>query len=719
VRIPIDYYRILGVPCQAPDEQIQQARDDRGKQLPRREYSERAIEARLHLLEEAYRILSDPDSRREYDARILEGDPRVPSLETPTIGESSPNLGNPTIEVERPYLIGALLFLQELGEYELVARLGEEGLTDPALGPTRDDIVLTIALAYQELSRERWQEKEYETASEIAEKAIGLLEKENSYPSVIDDIRDDFYRLRPYRILELLSRDLGDIRARSRGLALLAETLDDRHGIDGTRNDRSGLKIDDFLRFIQQLRIHLTLEEQQHIFDREARRPSAVGDYLRVYVYLARGFAKRQPEAIVKANERLEKLQKHQDVSLERAICALLLGQVETATAILEKSQDKKILHYIQERSPDPADLLPGLCSYGERWLQSEVLSRFRDLDDRTLSLKEYFADETVQNYLETLSEFPNKKNETDRGELSPDPLESEVTIIPTLPEPIHATVRGESTMSESAYSYPQPRKPSRSYRGTRERSASSPSGDRGGLVVTAAYRKPAAVNPPRRRYRPEGPARPDATVPVAPSRRTRKARRGKLRLDRVAILAAGVFGTIAAFGFGVKAFVDSRSPLAALQGDQLAIELTTPVIEIPSLEARASEPAELTKETAAEVVRSWLAAKGEAMGQGHQSAKLSEILTGPALEIWQKRASALKGNNYWRYDHQIDVRSLTIDPNDKNRATVEARVREKATYFANGKGSAARSYDDTLDIRYDLVRSGDKWLIQNTKVMN
>ncbi|MEL6762276.1 MAG: J domain-containing protein, partial [Cyanobacteria bacterium J06607_6] len=46
MRIPLDHYRILGLPIQATTEQLKQAHRDRTLQLPRREYSEIAIESR-------------------------------------------------------------------------------------------------------------------------------------------------------------------------------------------------------------------------------------------------------------------------------------------------------------------------------------------------------------------------------------------------------------------------------------------------------------------------------------------------------------------------------------------------------------------------------------------------------------------------------------------------------------------------------------------------
>jgi len=47
-----------------------------------------------------------------------------------------------------------------------------------------------------------------------------------------------------------------------------------------------------------------------------------------------------------------------------------LLGQTEAASRALELSQEYEP-H--QEHSQGFPDLLPGLCLYGERWLQTEV----------------------------------------------------------------------------------------------------------------------------------------------------------------------------------------------------------------------------------------------------------------------------------------------------------------------------------------------------------
>ncbi|WP_168186412.1 J domain-containing protein, partial [Hydrocoleum sp. CS-953] len=71
MRIPLDYYRILGLPIQATAEQLRQAHRDRTQQFPRREYSEATIVARKQLIDEAYAVLSDLEQRQTYDGSFL------------------------------------------------------------------------------------------------------------------------------------------------------------------------------------------------------------------------------------------------------------------------------------------------------------------------------------------------------------------------------------------------------------------------------------------------------------------------------------------------------------------------------------------------------------------------------------------------------------------------------------------------------------------------
>ncbi len=419
MRIPLDYYRILGLPIQATTEQLQQAYRDRALQLPRREYSEVAIAARRQLLDQAYTVLSDPQERTAYDGNFLNHTFEPPSEESLSDRTSSDNPEidpfTPSLEITDEQFVGAVLILNDLGEYELVLKqsrpylssgnlrvsLDQGRLGEPEL--VRADIVLTIALACLELGREQWQQTQYENAATSLETGQKLLLSEGLFPTIRGEIQADLYKLRPYRVLELLALPTENATERRHGLAMLQDMLQERGGIDGAGDDQSGLNIDDFLRFIQQLRGYLTASEQQALFESEAKRPSAVATYLAVYALITRGFCQRQPALIVHAKQLLMRLSKRQDVHLEQAVCALLLGQTEQATRALELSQEQQSLAFIRENSQGSPDLLPGLCLYGERWLQTEVFPHFRDLAQERVSLKDYFADPEIQAYLENL----------------------------------------------------------------------------------------------------------------------------------------------------------------------------------------------------------------------------------------------------------------------------------------------------------------------------
>jgi len=234
VRIPLDYYRILGLPIQATADQLQQAHRDRTQQLPRREYSEAAIASRKQLLDEAYAALSNPEQRRAYDATFLASshDPtrdRFASAESGAIAlETDADPYAPSIDIDDSQLVGALLILLELGEYELVLKLGHPYLSNSAFSGNagrsaqadiaRSDVVLTLAFAYLELGREQWQQGQYESAAESLEAGQELLLREGMFAGVRGEMQSDLYKLRPYRILELLALPAANEIERGQGM---------------------------------------------------------------------------------------------------------------------------------------------------------------------------------------------------------------------------------------------------------------------------------------------------------------------------------------------------------------------------------------------------------------------------------------------------------------------------------------------------------------------
>jgi curved DNA-binding protein CbpA len=758
VRIPLDYYRILGLPLAASEEQLRQAYSDRIVQLPRREYSQAAISSRKQLIEEAYVVLSDPKQRSTYDHLYLAHAYDPDNLAAATVakenrpestkrGLDTQSLG---IEIAQDELVGALLILQELGEYELVLKLGRpylvnkngatsarnNNLADEEIYESAEhpDVVLTVALACLELGREQWQQGHYENAAISLETGQELLVREGLFASVQAEIQADLYKLRPYRILELLALPQEKTAERSQGLELLQNLLEDRGGIDGTNNDDSGLNIDDFLRFIQQLRNHLTVAEQHKLFEAQSKRPSAVATYLAVYALIARGFAQRQPALIRQARQMLIRLGKRQDVHLEQSLCALLLGQTEEATRVLELSQEYEALAFIRDKSQDSPDLLPGLCLYAEQWLQNEVFPHFRDLANHQAFLKDYFANQQVQAYLEALPTDAETTNEW-------------AVINPQyFPQPQKNNSPFPNNSPRNSGQFNHSRTPDLDLPETPEYSNFSPPiWNSSGSVkseVPAAERmsqgtnqnwngsaKSATPSPNQKRRRRK--TTPSAIRERVPDNRphARRPRRrrtfantieGKTRLvwrvfiSLVSLLVFCVLATTT-FGWLKNLFFPTQNP----RGSELFVQINQPPISIPNPNTKLeSGEGSLTDATAEEVIQTWLLTKAEAFGPNHEINNLDQILTGSALSKSRQTGEQYKSeNSYYKYDHSVKIESVEKSDFFADRAVVKARVKEAKQLYENGQFQ--KSSNEDLRVQYDLIRERGKWRIQSISAVN
>lgn len=760
MQIPLDYYRILGVPIQATPEQLQQAYSDRAQQLPRSHYSNSAIVARKQLLEAAYTLLSDPEQRRAYDEKILTKTYALEPQAHPQTGASGEGIDPRSakisgIEIQDHQLAGALLLLQELGEYELVLQLGSpylrSGILDlkhHRLGSvlSEADILLSVALCDLELGREQWQQGQYEKAAQFLQAGLELLLREGLFSDIQGEIRADLSKLRPYRILELLALPEDAQSERRQGLSLLQEMLDHRGGIDGTGNDQSGLNVHEFLRFIQQLRSYLSVSEQQELFENEAHRPSPVATYLAIYALIAQGYVQRQPALIRQTKAMLLRFSTHQELYLEQAVCALLLGQPAAANQLLELSHEYETLAFIRERSEDSPDLIPGLYLYTERWLQDEVFPYFRNLADQQVHLKAYFTDPQVQAYLETL-----------------------------VAEPVLATSSGETAgfarveplgnlAGRTALDGPPDRSDSKLESGF--------SDQRVDRVVTPTLRQPAVQPPepqalplrpqdlssaqrlvqsvatpdsPRTSTHSRRPARRDRPSPLLPEQRQASPLRSKvanqprvrkpayrrsLRLEKqrrqakiLGLIALGLLAIGAVTATIVYALRELQSPSPGTQ-EQPLVELERPPLPIPAPSRPLAQTARqifkssaLNQEGVRQLVQAWQATKAEALGPKRIVDRLPQVLTGPALSEWNTRAQEARANN-WYWDYKLDrlgVNALSsINP---NQMSVEVTVDETANFFLQGQRQPGSSYTDTYRVRYTLVRQNGKWLIREMKV--
>lgn len=763
MRIPLDYYRVLSVPVKATAEQLEQAYQDRLLQQPRREYSDRAIKARQELIQHSYQVLSDLEQRAVYDTQFLVNMQPLEASKPPEgsaveakseeVIESIPLVTNPTIEVPSSQIVGALLILHELGEYETVLKLGidyfnqkyQEQSPSDKISPdsTQEDLILTIALAYLELGREQWCRKEYENAAVSGQMGIKLLERQSLFPHLREELELDLHKLRPYRILALISQNSAKSARRKQGFQLLQSMLMQRRGIEGKAGDRSGLSFDQFLHFIQQLRTYLTSAEQQQLFDNESQ-DSAIANYLAVYALLARGFCLKQPELIIRAQRKLDSLGEKQDVSWEQAVSALLLGHTEKAIYQLKNAPDTSRLKQIEQHKANSGDLLPGLCFYGEKWLLEDVVSQFDDLSPTQLTLKDYFADREVQAYLEELAP-PTAYVKTN----------SNATVEPknSSPERTKVAETGFSSLLRGLFS-PKKSKSARIgsskiHKTQREFTTvgSKINSTTGAPVASTAIEGNGKIpsNPQKTVYRPapqnshqqNRPVKKSPTLPLQPQAKTRavpasvmhkaqgavKQRRAKKKRSSATLNKGWLLILGSLLGLGTISFVAAKlflspSPKA---NEALAVALSQPAVELPPKKAQtvAAKPNLSFTERSQQVIQTWLSSKSAAFGKEHQIDRLDDILAEPLLTTWRDRALADKqANSYREYQHQLTVRSAEMNPNDTNKATVEAEVKEVAKHYQSGQLDNAQSYDDNLLVRYQLVRQGEKWLIDKAEVL-
>ncbi|AIE75001.1 MULTISPECIES: IMS domain-containing protein [unclassified Synechocystis] len=709
--IPLDFYRILGIPPQSGEETIEQAHQDRLLQLPRREFSDAAVNVRNQLLAIAYETLRDPEKRLAYDREWW-------GVEDMALGEALP-LATPQLECSPEQKIGALLILLDLGEYELVLKYGEPTLHEPVPpgGGTAQDYLLSVILAHWELSRERWQQQQYEFAATASLKALARLQQDNSFPELEEEIRQELYRLRPYRILELLARQGQGEAQRQQGLALLQAMIEDRGGIEGKGEDYSGLGNDDFLKFIHQLRCYLTVAEQNALFLPESQRPSLVASYLVVHSLMAEGVKEQQPIAIVEAKSLIAQLENCQDLALEKAICELLLGQTETVLAAIDQGEPK-IATSLESKLAAGEDPLTAFYTFTEQWLEEEITPYFSDLSPAVLSLKAYFNNPSVQEYLE---------------QLEPDSLTTDHSFAPdTLPS---TATESQTPMVHSSAAFPDrplaptaPPRRSRSSRRSRETISSdsdnSPGFSTTTLAPAIAYDSDSLSSNGMGGERPSNGFTVNSSLGSAvPEHKPQRRRKKRVTIKPVRF---GIFLLcLAAIVGGTAALVISRtgSPLATLAEDPLDVSLNQASEFIPDdATGRTlilSQPI-FSQQVGQLVVQNWLDGKKLAFGPDHDFAALDGVLAPNLLAQQRVRAQQDKAQQRYRqYEHKLEILSYQVDPKNPNQATVTARVEEISQPFSlsnqQANGSATR---DDLTVRYQLVRHQGIWKITQIQVV-
>ena len=404
--LPIDHFRLLGVSPSAAPESILRRLETRCDSPPDQGFTHEVLLLRADLLRRSADLLIDPADRAEYEAALLR------------LSESHPN-GTVGLDLPSSSEVAGLILLWEahgaLEAFQL-ARQGLQPPQAPALGSGREaDLTLLAALACSDAAVEEQDQRRYESAAQLLIDGIELQQRMGKLPDQQRQLEDALQRLTPFRILDLLSRDLGDQDSHQRGLTLLDELVVARGGLEATDADGDqpgSLSQEDFESFFHQIRRFLTVQEQIDLFSRWFEAGAADAGFLTVLALTAAGFSRRKPEFLEQARERMQTLANADLDPMPLLGCLdLLLGNVKDADR-----------HFAVLRDPDlqawflnhPGDRLAAQCEYCRAWLERDVLPGYRDVDASGADLDAWFADRDVQGFVDRLDRKASRQSGTD-----------------------------------------------------------------------------------------------------------------------------------------------------------------------------------------------------------------------------------------------------------------------------------------------------------------
>lgn len=389
MELPIDHFRLLGVNPSTDAQAVLHTLEQRISRPPGQGFSQETLDARAELLRFSADLLSDSDRRADYESRLTT--PVDPDAEHPThdvVGLDVP----PSREV------AGLLLLLEAGEpldcFTAACRCLQPPQA-PVLGSSREaDLTLLAAHSCLEAAEDYRRERRYEAAAQLLQEGLQLLQRMGRLPDLRIRITQELERLAPYRVLDLLSRDLTATEDRAEGVELLEDLVRNRGGLEGDEDPH--FSQNEFQLFFKQIRGFLTVQEQVDLFHRWAEGGSEAADFLETTALTASGFAQRKPERIAAARDQLQ-ASGRSGIEPLLANLNLLLGDVETARTQFDQGASEELRAWAERQSRDP---LGQLCAYCRDWLTRDVLPGYRDLEAEA-DLEAYFSDRDVVKFVE------------------------------------------------------------------------------------------------------------------------------------------------------------------------------------------------------------------------------------------------------------------------------------------------------------------------------
>jgi len=383
--LPIDHFRLLGAGPATDAEGVLRMLQQRLDRVPDQGFTLETLQIRAELLRASADLLSDGARRAAYESDL-----------TALVGQVDNVMA--ALEIPSSKEVAGLLLLLEAGQpidsFERACRCLQPPQA-PTLGSSREaDLTLLAGLAALAAAEEFQQQRLYEAAAGILQQGLQLLQRMGQLPEQRERLQRRLDQLVPYRVLDLLHRDLGASSERQEGLVLLEQLVQRRGGLEG--NEDPDFPAEEFQAFFKQIRGYLTVQEQVDLFSRWGDGGSEVADYLASLALTASGFAQRKPERIAEARQRLEN-GRRTGIEALLANLHLLLGEVDLAHACFERGASKELRSWVSRES---SDSLGQLCAYCRDWLGRDVLPGYRDLDADP-DLEAYFSDRDVVAYVE------------------------------------------------------------------------------------------------------------------------------------------------------------------------------------------------------------------------------------------------------------------------------------------------------------------------------
>ncbi|KAI5084175.1 hypothetical protein GOP47_0000344 [Adiantum capillus-veneris] len=713
ITLPIDFYQVLGADTHFLADAVVRAYEARVNNLPAEGFSQDAIAARQEILRGACETLADPDLRGEYNESLLEDE-----------------AGTIMVDVPFSKVPGALCLLQEAGEMEIVLQVGQSLLKERLIRSYQRDVILAMALAYVELSREAMAETppEIMRSCELLEKSLKLLQEEGGSSlalSLQEQIDHTIQHLNPRCLLELLSLPLereheGRRQEGKLGIQAILWTVGDGGAF---------LPIPGFTReaYLKEAFSHLTAAEQVAFF---TATPSNIpAESAEVYAvalaHIAEGFVSKKPLMIQEADTLFLELQQANsspsdlsvdyrpadqklEFTFERGMCALLLGEIDDCRAWLglddtnSPYRDQSVADFVAANSSkgEEIDYLPGLCKLLESWLGVAVFPSFRELRESQVHLRAYFDDPNVLSYLEKLekggSPLAAAAAIAQLGAGAGAALDSvKASALETLQKVFSIKKgKGGSLMGNAAYN-------------TLSEPASSEQMLTKGLENevqrdTAPERGSSASS--FGGTRPSGVAWSEGDEPQGAEIQ---------KFSPLKIVGASVLMGMLVLG-GWRALNTGKGLLKRQTNHSEGLIMNSPGSalaqkDVPQIDARIAE----------KIVRRWQAVKSQALGRDHAVKSLSEVLDGQMLENMNGRAQdAQKNGWYWEYKlTNLNVDSVTIST-DGRRSTVEATLWEGANLYDEKTSQVLDSYQSSYTIRYELATINGRWKITSGIVL-